>query len=372
MWIGVTLSLCGQTGAIYGMLVQKSALNDDKLLGCKWWIGLLIFVTFELVTSLALKFAPASVMSSIQSFQLVINALFAPLILPGERLTATTTIGCGFLLIACTCAVLAYPDEKSPDITPFQLSEMLRRAWVILMLVTLVLIFFGLACRAFFQIRKGTAPDLFSIGILTAVSATSTTICIKSMFEVWSSSGSALIVFLSCATVILSLGSFGFTNVAFRYYEALSVVPICNSLTQVMRVIVSGLIFNEFLHLSAWRLSVFFTCVAFVVATTFLLSIYTLHEERELHIELEDRVPPSLEQALTADVDEMMAAEAASSSRPHGSFATPISRALARTMSRDFVQGISSHNKDWKTQVDQIIRQKCGGSFRDFCMWICV
>jgi len=305
--LGICLSLLGQIGSNYGMLVQKKSVNEERTLGLKWWLGLILIVVFEIVTSAALFFAPASVISSLSSFSLIINAVLAPFVIPGEKLTWRLFIGCSCLLTACVCSVIAYPNVNSPRLSPRQLADLMGRPWIVTLLVLMAVLFIGMSIRYLLQHRKGLAPPLFALGTVAALSATSTTITTKAASTVIGESTPTLPILLILSTIILSLGSFGFTNLAFVYYEALSVVPIMNSLTQVMRIIVAGLVYNEFSQLTTVRAVLFFLCVSSVVIITFLLSLYTLIEKRDQSLLVADDQQSSLELPLTFDVEESVA-----------------------------------------------------------------
>lgn len=332
IWIGLLMSLVGQTGANYGMLVQKQALNEGKVLAVKWWIGLVLFCVFEIITSSALYFASASIISTLQSYQLVCNAFLAPAIIPGEKLSKKTGYGCLILIIFCICAVFSHPDQGATGITIDKLKEFFGRTWVILLLVFLGTTFVALSTWSFLLIRKGKAPKIFSLALLASIAATSTTLCLKAMFLVIKHADASLIILLIIMTLIISIGSFGFTNVALNYYEALSVVPIFNSLTQVMRVIVAGLLFDEFINVSGIRLFCFFSCVTFIVTSTFLLSLFTTQEKR---ISSTDRAGLLLDEPIAED-EILPPLSTAHSVRE-------TTQRFARSISRDFLEGAHAH-----------------------------
>jgi len=282
MLLGVLISLTGQTGSSYGMLLQKSALNENKLLGNAWWTGVFIFVVGEVVTAAALGFATPCILGALQSYQLVVNALLAPVVIPGEELTMRTGICCFGLILACIFSIVIYGETKEDSYDADKLQQMFSRPWVIMIIVLLMLTLAFLVLRYYWIRRTNRVLDLFSLGIIIAITSTTTTLLLKAMFELMHTDGSVILCgLLLLATILVSGIPFAFTNVALKYYEALSVVPICNSLTQVSRIVVAGLFFNDFSYMTVSRRVFFFLSVAVVVTGTFIISLFTQQEERE-------------------------------------------------------------------------------------------
>lgn len=281
-WFGILISLTGQTGSSYGMLLQKSALNDNLLMGIRWWVGVLIFVVSEVVTATALGFATPSILGALQSYQLVVNALLAPIVIPSEALSMRTALACFGLILSCFFSIIIYGETKEDRFDTHKMQRMFARPWVIAIITLLLLTLGGLLFRFFRHRKRNKVVDLFSLGIIIAITATATTLLLKSMFELLHTDGTLpMCIMLLLSAILVSAVPFTFTNVALNYYEALSVVPICNSLTQVCRIVVAGLFFNDFVEMSVVRRIFFFCSVGVVVTGTFIISLFTHQEEKQ-------------------------------------------------------------------------------------------
>jgi drug/metabolite transporter (DMT)-like permease len=144
------VALAGTAGIINagGVIIQKRAhIANSKLpveeqtsyVANKWWLlGFAVYVVGNLSNALALTFASQSIVTPLNSVNLVANTLMAPFFL-GETLTRIDVIAT--LLIICGCTITVLFGSHADKGTALYLT--LNRA---IHFSTSFFFFFGLTC----------------------------------------------------------------------------------------------------------------------------------------------------------------------------------------------------------------------------------
>jgi len=265
-WIAVVLSIAGRIMEAIGMLVQKYAHVQDEekyeqnfgyWSNTLWLLGFAIFVTGHCLCWFAMALGSQIILSGLLCISTATTILLAPMFL-GETVTRFRLISVILMIAGCVWVILAGPKMYFVYTVDTLKSQVLNHAFLMICCacVLLLLIFF---VRAFLRNSK-PLMTAFEYTIISSMLGWYSVLAAKAVsglfftsvhfkrnqFIMWETWVMVLVL------IVLAFLNFHFLNQALKDGDAVFVIPVYESISIVGQVVVGGIFFEEFAHLSTW------------------------------------------------------------------------------------------------------------------------
>ncbi|XP_030068960.1 magnesium transporter NIPA4 [Microcaecilia unicolor] len=250
-----------------------------------WWAGLLTMGGGEVANFAAYAFAPATVVTPLGAFSVLIGAVLSSYLL-GERLNLLGKLGCMLSLLGSTVMVIHAPEEEEVTTLNEMYSKLKEPGFivfaVIILLVCLVLIFY-------LSPRYGHTNILIYIAICSLIGAFSVSsvkglgIAIKGLFTQQSVVQDPLTWILLITLIISIVTQVNYLNKSLDVFNTSLVFPIYYVFFTTIVITTSIILFKEWVAMSA--LDIVGTVCGFL---TIILGVFLLHAFKDLDLSWEN------------------------------------------------------------------------------------
>lgn len=260
MWLwSVFLTLLGTTLSSSGLLLQKyshqrapDAPDNDAsnlyFFSLTWLLGLVVFVTGQLFCFLGLALGPQIMLSCLNVWSMIVTFLIAPVVFKEE--VNITKIGTAALIMVGIVLVIVYGPHTYHTYTVldfesgFSNPTFIAASAVYLIFVTIALL------RGFFRAASpGMTPIEFAVlavifGSYSVLSAKTS----AAIFLTWATEEHNPFGFFALIMPLVMLcfacSNLHFMNMALKYGEAVTIVPLYESLSIINQVFLGGVFFG--------------------------------------------------------------------------------------------------------------------------------
>lgn len=289
--VGIPISICGATLTVLGLMVQKSShgpmVDDDpqedkSLFGyccnCRWIGGLLLLLAGNAITWVALGLAPNSVLCCFNSFNIILTMVIAPTWF-GEVVSPRTKWCAGALVIGCCWVAVTGPRSYRLQ-TVDHINELFGFPAFKVCAVCIATFFLASLVRYLHvRTKKDWEPttvwQILSMSSISASCAVMFSKCTSALVQAsvvtqQSQMKDQFFMYLAFS-LVCGLSQLHFVNEGLKHAEASFCIPIYESMSMALQIVVGGMLFQEY-HSFSWgqHLS-FWPGVCMVVCGVFFL-----------------------------------------------------------------------------------------------------
>ena len=315
--VGVGFALGSLLVSTVALLVQKHAATREA--GLPIWrrprllCGLLLNLLSEVtLTPFAILYAPLSLISPLGGFGMIFNGLlahFGCVCGVRERMslgawcsTLTMVVGVGMV------AVASNDPDASARFDAATLVALVGRASSVVILVSTVGIAASMGCVARRTTNKRNA---FALAAAAGILGTFSVFWVKVIMNILAvpngAAQASALMGMACACLLLSAPSqVAVLNIALKAHPATFVIPVYLSTMTVSMAAVGGIIFDEFVRMSSWRVALF--SVGLSVTIVGVVGMGQSRQSSALDADVEDVVSSSHDAASSSGTGEVTAA----------------------------------------------------------------
>lgn len=306
MWLlAIPISLVGSTATVSGLLVQKmSHIPDEQqdgetksgmfyFLDRMWIGGFALFVTGNLICWMALGMAPNSVLSCFNSWNVIFTFLIAPRWFPKcftKAISSKSMYCAAFLVVGCCWVAVAGPRSYR-----LRTVEHLRLLftypafhWCCVVVGIAYVASLARYCLHLVRVKNWDPLATAQISGVASTSAAYAVIfskCTSSLVQTSFASHhnevkQDFFIYL-VLTAIFGALQIHFLNVALHHGEAAFVVPIYESSSMAMQIVVGGMLFQEYAHFTFAQHMVFWPGVVVVLIAVVALCRFAMDENEQ-------------------------------------------------------------------------------------------
>jgi len=270
--IGIGSTIIGQTIIVIGLQLQKISHNistpqikdrcppgetEDSagedgyyFLQPRWILGGIVFALGHIMCWLALGLAPLSILSCLQSWNIVVSMALAPILL-NETLPPHAIEYATLLVIGCVVIVFFGPRA---DNYKFETVESLAAAFIAPTSIVVHIVCLGsLILSMTTSLLQSTLWRVERYVLMSATCAWYAALCSKSMsmMLITSVAGDGQVqklgfwIFALCFA-LFALGQLHFMNLGLKYGLASAVLPLYEAVSMVGQLFFGGILFREF------------------------------------------------------------------------------------------------------------------------------
>lgn len=262
LWLwSVFVTLLGTTLSASGLLLQKyshhrapdtpDSADDSSCLyffSLTWLLGLVVFVTGQLFCFLGLALGPQIMLSCLNVWSMIVTFLIAPVLFKEE--VSITKVGIAALIMVGIVLVIVYGPHTyhTYTVSDFE-SGFSNPTFIAASAVYLIFVMGALLCGFFRTTSPCMSPLEFAVlavifGSYSVLSAKSS----AAIFLTWVTEQHNPFGFFALIMPLVMLcfacSNLHFMNMALKYGEAVTIVPLYESLSIVNQVFLGGVFFG--------------------------------------------------------------------------------------------------------------------------------
>lgn len=297
--LGVLCSTLASFGTVVGMLLQKwshmqeskknVALERKTHVMCRplWWLSLFFMILVPAPLDIAaFAFASQSLLAPLSGVTLLLNAVFAPLVLK-EKVTRRDLLASVLIALGAGITTVFGAHTQTQYTVPTLYILFARPAWIFFqvlanvgVVVLWVAVRLALSERSrFVNLRVVCKSYLaYLLALLVALSGAQQMVFTKTVSELIAASINGdmqFTYFLTYVLIVLAIWmavfQIGYLNKGLELFDAVYFLPLYNAALIVLCIVVGGIYFDEVAHVSWWQILLFVAGVMICLGGVLLL-----------------------------------------------------------------------------------------------------
>lgn len=266
-YIGLSLAISSSLFIGSSFIIKKVSLKRLNKVGLRasaggygylkdwmWWLGLITMGVGELANFAAYAFAPASLVTPLGALSVLVAAILASRFLH-ETLNANGKMGCVLCILGSTVIVIHAPKQEefeSLDQLLEQIIEATFLYYIFIVAVLVITIIFFLGPRYGNKYVTVYVALCSAVGSLTVMSCKALGLSIRSTQlgqlptkDIW------IVLLLFLAVIVFICLQMNYLNRALDIFDTSIVTPVYYVMFTTMVIVVSGILFKEWVNVSA-------------------------------------------------------------------------------------------------------------------------